>query len=315
MEKRLIIPAFALLAFALVAVGCNDNKELATSQQSRSIILSVSSPTGSVAASRAPVDSWDNTPVSVAYMFAPAVVFDRALTVSVTDNTGEHVNTGMEYPLDNSVVSFIGYHPVAAPNAVGTITYDISKGDVDVMMSNSVSGTLSNTIIGQGTKLVFEHMLTRITFKLQCAPGQSYPEPVFGMRASASGAKSLNTAVTLDLGAENLTFKISGGVFTGDLNGFVIPLFGAPAVIVDMMLQPDVPLAFDVVSLTGDRSITITGDPGGYWANLTAVGGERGKQYTVELAFSGEMILAQNITVTPWINGNQNLGGNSGTWW
>ena len=314
MEKRSIIPAFALLTFALASVGCNDNKEPAM-LQNRSIVLSVSGPTASAAASRAPVDGWDNTPVSVAYAFAPSVVFDRSLTVSVTDNAGEHINTGMEYPLSNSAVSFIGYHPVAAPNTIGVITYDISRGDVDVMMSNSVSGTLSNTIISQGTKLVFEHMLTRVTFRLQCAPGQYYPEPVFGMRASASGTTPLNMMVSLSLEDEELLFKIPGVVFIGDPDGFVIPRFGTPVLILDMMLQPDVPLAFDVVSLTGDRGISITADPGGYWAALTTSGGERGKQYTVELAFSGEIILAQNITVSPWISGEQNLGNNSGIWW
>ncbi len=275
------------------------------------------------AATRAPLDQWENTDVSVGYKFASRQTeFDKSLTVTVedigpiaTENNGQFVETGMEYPEDDSSVSFRGYHPVAAPNAVGAITYDISKGDVDVMLSNTVSGSLSSPI---AQNMVFEHQLTRITFKLRCANGKAYPEPVFGIRASASTATPLMTAVTLELGSSQPpSFKVSGNIFCGDLAGFVIPPFGPSWYVVDMMVQPDVPLAFNISSLTGDRVITIKGDPNGYWGALTSAGGERGVQYTVQLEFSGEAIIAQGITAGAWVGGNQDLGGNSGKgeWW
>lgn len=314
MKYRVIIPAAAALIFALGGCTERDGESQLPNPQSREIILSMSGPPDFSTVTRAPVDSWNNTPVSIAYAFAPNTVFDRSLTVPVSDNDGQLVNTGLPYPEDNSVVTFIGYHPVAAPNAVGTVTYDLSKGNMDVMVSNSVSGSLDNKILDQGDKLVFEHILTRVTFRLQCAQGKSYPEPIYGLRASASGSKPLNMAVTFDLAVEDITFKISGVVFAGDIEGFVIPPFGASPVVVEMMLQPGVPLSFIVASLTGDRNIAIAGDPDGYWTKLTTEGGERGKQYTVLLSFSGEIILAQDIAVIPWQAGIDNMGG-AQTWW
>lgn len=310
MEKRTIITlAVCLLGLA----GCAESDDMPRDNR---IVLSMQLPAVESAASRAPVDGWNETPVSVGYVIAPGTLFDRSLTIPVGDNAaGQHVNTGLAYPEDNSVVRFVGYHPVARPNAVGTVTYDISKGNHDVMISNSVSGSLGNTILSQGGKLVFEHMLTRVTFRLQCAPGQSYPEPIYGLHAMASGSKSLNTAVTFDLAAEELTFKITGMVFAGDIEGFVIPPFGIPPVVVEMMLQPDVPLAFNVSSLTGDRNITNISDPDGHWAKLTTQGGERGKQYTVLLSFSGVVILAQDIAVTPWKETSGQYLGGAQTWW
>jgi len=262
---------------------------------------------------RAAVDAWDTTQVSVAYVFAPATIYDRSLTVSVMDNVnGQHVNTGMAYPADNSPVSFIGYYPVAAPSALGTVTYDISKGDVDVMMSNSVSGTLDAPITD---KLDFSHRLTRITFKLNCATGQTYPEPIFGIRADPSTSTALLTAVMLDFQTETVNFRLPGSVFCGNVSGYVVPQSWDFPVVMDMMVQPDVPLDFSVVSLTAVRNINITSDPDGLWNTLTTVGGTEGMRYTVQLYFSGIGILAQDISAVPWTSGNQNLGNNSGNPW
>jgi len=324
MKRSFIIPALAITLS--VAMGGCVRDEVPVSPPTPNdgkIVLGVEGlqkPTAP--GTRAALDEWENTEVSVGYRFAASQTgFDKSLTVTVEDpgpltgeNDGQHIETGMEYPTDNSTVSFRGYYPVAAPNAAGTITYDISKGDVDVMLSNTVSGSL-NAPIAQ--KLVFEHQLTRVTFNLRCARDTSYPESVFGVRASASTAAPLMTAVTLELDSPlSPSFKISGSVFSGDLAGFVIPPFGADWHVVDMMLQPDVPLAFNVASFTGDRAITINGDLNGYWAQLTSRGGRRGERYTVQLEFSGEEIIARQITVAPWREGDRNLGGNSGKeWW
>jgi hypothetical protein len=319
MKRKFIAPAL-IIALSVVTAGCN--KELHPFPvDGNGIVLGVEGlPTPSGAETRAPLDEWENTEVSVGYKFAAAQTdFDKSLTVTVEDagplaseNDGQFIETGMEYPTDNSLVSFRGYYPVAAPSAVGTITYDISKGDVDVMLSNTVSGSVNSPIT---QKMVFEHQLTRITFKLRCATGKSYPEPVFGIRASASTSTPLMTVVTLELDSPlPPSFKISGNIFCGDFDGFVIPQFDW--YVVDMMVQPGVPLAFNLASLSGDRNINITGDTGGYWTQLTSAGGTKGVQYTVQLEFSGKSILAQNITATAWTDGEQNLGGNDGTqWW
>ncbi len=321
MKKMTTISALALVAMAAVVAGCiKDSGE----PRNYDITLDVAG-LPKVPATRAPLDEWENTPVSVGYMFAATqTAFDKTITVTVEDpgaigesgseNDGQHIKTGMEYPPDDSEVSFRGYYPVETPTAAGVVTYDISKGATDVMLSNIATGKYSEPI---DDKLVFRHRLTRVTFLMRCAQNQSYPEPVFGIRAEAATSKVLMTAVTLDLGEEiaPVTFKVPGSVFCGDIEGFNIPLYGPDYVVVDMMLQPGTPLDFTVVSLTSDRLIGLDSDPSGIWAQLTNSGGEEGKRYTVELSFSGEVILAQKITVDDWLDGDQNLGGGGGPWW
>lgn len=314
MKRKLITPAFVLLTLAVVLTGC-DGKELSDSSlqetQDRNIVLKMAI---GDATTRAAVDVWNDTQVSLAYKSAPSTLFDRSFTVSVTDDSGGRVSTGMKYSTSRSTVSFIGYHP-AASNAGGVVTYDISKGDLDVMMSNSVSGTISSPIT---EKLIFEHKLTRLTFVMRCAPGQSYPEPIYGIRISSpsSSSKTLSKTLALNLDAETLDFINPGVILGVDPDGFVVPGDDDDAKVLDIMLQPNVPLAFSVVGLTGDQEIKNIDNL--LWTTLTTVGGEEGKQYTFALTFSGVLILTQKITVTPWVIGKQNIVDNSGattTWW
>lgn len=268
---------------------------------------------------RAALDAWDSTAVSIAYAYAPSTVFDRSLTVSVNENSGEHINTGMEYPTTNNEVSFIGYYPVASPNASGIVDYNISNGDVDVMMSNKVSGRLNTRI---SSPMIFAHKLTRFTFLMVCKAGASYPEPVNGITVVANSAytnRKLMTYVALDLNTATETFKIPGTVFNGSAEGVPVPqnLGGTVEPLVfDMMIQPDIPLLFKVVTLTDEKQINLTADPGGYWSQITqGSGGTAGTQYTIKLEFSGENILYQGISVTSW-NGNNSISGdNSTVWW
>lgn len=305
---------------ALLLAGCANEKEIGSVTGDNRILLGVDG-LGSRESSRAPVDKWEDTPVSIAYVYAPATVFDRSITVSVTDDSGEHINTGMEYPIGGTAVSFIGYHPVATPSDMGDVNYDISKGDTDVMMSNKVSGTLS-VPISSSDKLVFEHLLTRVTFLMICKQGESYPEPVNGISVNANSlytTDKLMTYVTLDLNSGTEIFKIPGTVFHGDAEGVQIPVDmgagDAKPLVFDVMLQPGIPLDFRVVTLTDVKQITIDNDPADLWKDLTETyGGDAGKQYTVKLEFSGEgLIGAKGITVAPWDGGSTVHSG--GTWW
>lgn len=266
---------------------------------------------------RAAIDEWDNTAVSIAYAYAPSTIFDRSLTVSITDDNGEHINTGMEYPSLDTEVSFIGYHPVAAPSSLGVVDYDLSKGDVDVMISNKVSGKLSVPV---SQVMTFEHKLTRFTFLMQCKAGESYPEPVNGVTVTANTAftpKKLMTYVTLDLNSANgtETFKIPGTIFNGSPEGVPVPqdLGGTVAPLVfDVMVQPKVPLLFKVVTLTDEKTIDITSSA--LWDLLTETdGGTAGEQYTIKLEFSGEKIIAQGIRVSKWLGDTTVKDG--GVWW
>jgi hypothetical protein len=317
MRNRIIKPAVAFIALLTALTGCiQDGGVTPPEPTDPSITLGVDLPrreekeTGST---RAAVDEWDNTPVSIAYFFEPGVYYDRSLTVTVEDAGGQHIKTGMEYPSDQSIVSFRGYHPVQTPSETGTVSYDITGGDIDVMVSNPVEGKINNQITD---KLRFEHQLTRVTFRLKCATNDtSYPEPVFGITAEASTTtKFLGTWVVLDLGSStDPVFKSWGSVFSGDKNGFVVPAYQENPVVVEMMVQPLVPLKFTVVSLTGFRDITV---PIGnaIWNELTTVGGAKGYRYNVDLNFSGESIIAQGISMTPWADGGDLISGNQ-SWW
>lgn len=259
--------------------------------------------------SRSAVDAWDETPVSLAYVYAPATQFTQSLTVTVSTNAGEQINTGLEYPMGGTAVSFVGYHPVATPNVIGEVSYDISKGNVDVMMSNTVSGTQSSPIT---THLDFKHKLTRVRFIMQCLPGTSYPEPVFGVLVNANGTKALCTAATLDLNAGDISFKIPGSLFVGSMDGYSIPLTGMDPLVIDVMFQPGVPVDFKLASLTEVKDINIDTDPNGYWAALKTTGGQEGVQYMVKLSFSGVAILGQSITAGTWETGTTIT---NPTWW
>lgn len=267
--------------------------------------------------SRSAVDVWDETQVSVGYLFTPVTAFTQSLTVTVPTNAGEHISTGLEYPIDGTAVSFVGYHPVVSPNAVGEVSYDISKGDADVMMSNIVSGT---SLLPINTSLNFKHLLTRIRFSMQCKAGESYPEPVNGISVVANAAfttEKLKTYITLNLSAGSETFKIPGTVFNGSAEGVPVPqdLGGVVEPLVfDVMLQPEIPLLFKVVTLTDEKLITLSNGSSELWQQLTETsGGIAGSQYTVKLEFSGEKVLAQDISVTAWQGKTTVKDG--GTWW
>lgn len=307
---------YIVVLCALLVAGCSQ-KEISEIPASRNIVLGVDGlAVDNSAKSRAAVDKWDNTTVGIAYVYAPATIYDRALTVNVTDDTGEHINTGMEYPLADTHVSFIGYHPAVAPSTTGDVTYNIQNGDVDVMMSNTLTGKLTGQITD---KMVFEHQLARFVFKMKCAYGESYPEPVCGVSVSQSSyaSESLKTYVMLDLNTGTPIYKIPGTVFNGSAEGQVVPQeqgTNFEPLTFDLMVQPGVPLDFKVVTLTETKTITISDPTNPLWKAINqTTGGIAGNQYTIELQFSGEGILKQNITVTPWL-GNETIK-DGGVWW
>lgn len=307
-KKYTPIPLYTLLL--LFMAGCNENE--ITQVESSEIRLGIEGLTQTT--SRAAVDSWDDTPVNVAYLFAPSTEFTQSLTISVSNNSGERINTGLEYPLGGTTVSFVGYHPTATPNAIGEVMYDISAGNTDVMMSNRVSGSVSDPI---NQSLNFKHKLTRVSFIMQCKSGTSYPEPIYGVLTHSANADSpLRTVATLDLNTGDVSFKVPGNLFSGSMEGYSIPLSGMEPLVIDVMFQPHVPVVFTLASLTEVKNINIDSDsdPLGLWATLQSTGGEEGKQYTVRLTFSGEAILAQEITASAWQSAVR-INSTIPTWW
>jgi hypothetical protein len=276
------------------------------------------------AGTRAAVDEWKNTTVSIADAVESAVsaadpVFDKALTVNITDNdNGKYIHTGIAYPSDGiTPASVIGYHPAKTPNGQGIVSYDISGGDLDIMLSNKLTGTQGVPIVPATTPMKFEHQLTRFTFIMKCAPSQSYPETVHGLRATASAplVKKLMTYTSIDLNNGVVNFSVPGPVTSGFLEGAVVPQSGDPDLIFEIMLQPEVPVTFEVVTLTDVKQPIIpTSGTNSLWNSLLSNGGEAGKQYTVRLEFSGENILVNQITIESW-DMTVVTAATGGTWW
>lgn len=321
---KYIIPACVLLM-----AGCTFEQAGNMSEPvHKEIRLGVEGLGGGKAETRAPLDKWEDTEVSIAYAYSAVTpyVFNKALTVNVSDNNDERINTGMEYSADDSEVSFIGYYPVTAPNESGYVYYDISRGDVDVMMSNRLTGKESNRIIDQAVNaLTFEHQLTRFTFLMKCVEGASYPEPVNGVRFSdKTGATSDNrlmTYVMLDLGADVPVpaFTVPGSVFFGSAEPKPVPQDHGgwtddKYLVYDVMVQPNVPVHIEVITVSDAKTITVDGSSAALWTALTDTqGGEAGKRYTIKLEFSGEGVMENGITVTDWKTGVSPTG--STTWW
>jgi hypothetical protein len=269
---------------------------------------------GAEAGTRAAVDEWKNTTVSIAYAFGSSAVLDRALSVNIADDTGMRIHTGMEYPSDGvTPASFVGYHPAKAPNGQGIIGYDLSSGDLDVMLSNKLEGTQAVPI---SDPMKFEHQLTRFTFIMKCRAGESYPETVHGLRAIANSATKLMTYININLNNGGMNFSFPGQITSNIPDGAVVPESTAQDDVLtfNLMLQPDVPVTFEVITLTDVKQIIIPPGTNTLWDALLADGGEAGKQYTVRLWFSGEGILAGGISVTPWSNVVTAYTG-GGTWW
>lgn len=292
-----------------VVAGCTQ-ENIGEDTRSKEILLGIEKLTVDATGTRAAVDKWDNTVVSIAYAFGTPALFDRSLTVTLADDQDKHIQTGMEYPTDDTPAAFVGYHPAKTPNELGIVGYDLSAGDQDVMLSNTLSGKLTDRI---SDPMKFEHQLTRFTFIMKCKEGSSYPETVHGVRASASGTDKLMTYAHINLGSRLLNFSFPGQVTSSIHEGAVVPESNAADsdLAFDLMLQPGIPVTFEVITLTDIKTFTITDNE--VWRNLLDNGGEAGKQYKIRLWFAGEEIMAGGILITDWVNVLNAYG--AGTWW
>lgn len=306
MKIKYMIPLLALLV-----AGCS--KESSTGEQSGNLIVLGIEGMAKQSASRAAIDEWDNTPVSVAFAKG-SDLFTESFNVSVEANVIQTVNTGMAYPESNDPIHFVGYHPVAVPDDVsGMVNYDITEGNVDLMVTAPISGRYS-VPFSASNPLVFKHKLTRITFELICKTDESYPEPVNGVVVRAKDGTSLHLNARLNLNTQTVSFSKSGTVFAIDPVGHEVPQ--TDPWIIDAMVQPGVPLAFSVQSLTGEKAINVGGgnDMSGIYHKLTNTGGDEGVQYIIRLQFSGVGILHQDIQVVNW-NTGKTLNTGDTTWW
>lgn len=304
---------------ALLFSGCiSDNSELPHPQSCvKSVTLPVQ-PLGTGGETRAAVDLWNGTTVSLAYRDVSENEYTKALDVVIETEADQVIDMGMEYPVDNSLFYVRGYHPAEKPQASGIVSFDISKGDVDMMWSQEVSGSQNDPIIDNaGKTLQFEHLLTRITFRMQCAPDQSYPARISAVCLEGHGSHSLRTRASLNLMTNTPLYQVPGMILAGfSSSGHPVPADYEPWLEIDAMIQPNIP--FDVYLLTSlDQTVRIDFTEGaGNLDFFPVTGGAPGVRYVVNLKFSGSKILADGPTIVPWdaVNlPNQITGGNQ--WW
>lgn len=310
---------YILLFAAAAMAGCvSDNGEC---PNPRSEAVAVTLPVeslGTEGKTRAAVEQWNGTAVSLAYRGAAENEYTKTLGVVIETAADQVVDMGLEYPVDNSLFYVRGYHPVAVPQVSGVVSFDISKGDVDVMWSQEVSGSQTDPIIADDNKtLRFKHLLTRITFRMQCAQNQSYPARISAVCIEGHGNSVLRTHASLNLMTNTPLFQVPGMVLAGfSSDGHPVPADYETALEIDAMIQPGVP--FDVYLLTSlDESVSIDFNNGnGNLGFFATAGGEAGKRYVVNLTFNGSKILADGPTIVEWDAVDlpeQVTGGNQ--WW
>lgn len=305
------------LSLALLVAGCSKDSQAdggAVTTDAR-VLLSVNS-LQKHGGTRAAVDKWEDTEVGLAYR-TTSPLYTEHLTVTIETEADQVVDMGMEYPTDGTPVYVRGFHPSQAPQASGLVTYDVSKGDIDLMCSNEVSGTQTSTIISGGNKLQFKHLMTRLTFDLRCADGQTYPERIAGVLISgAVSTQKLRTYASLDLATGSVHYTIPGVVYVGHPDGYYIPASYETDIelVLDAIVQPGVPLSVTLITMS-DEEKTVAFNA---LSTLTTTGGEAGKQYKIKLTFNGTSILGDVTSVTEWTDGDpmpDQPNGGSGAWW
>lgn len=299
------IRSFYLLLALTVLAGCSKDGSGDNASSDPRVLLGVNSlkPAGT----RAVIDVWDQTEVGIAYRTS-SPLYTEYLNITIDQEADQIIDTGMEYPDDASTLHAVGYYPALAPQATGLVTYDISKGDIDLMCSNEVSGDKNNTILDSGDKMQFKHLLTRLTFTLQCSPGQSYPERIAGILIGG-----VKTYASLNLATGTPYFTIPGTVYTGHPDGYYIPASYENKLVLDAMIQPGAGISVDIITVNDNiKPVTFT-----TLNTLQTSGGAAGKQYVVNLVFNGTAILADKVSIVDWTAGanmpNQPNGSNP--WW
>jgi hypothetical protein len=302
-----------LLLMAAAGFSCSGSTEEPFLETDIPVSLAVGQLAGGDVTTRAAIEAWSNTPVSLAYRTASTYNDYHVNVVVPANSSPQTIDTGLAYATDDTPLYIRGYHPVANMSG-GLVNFDLSKGDVDLMYSNEVSGKQSAPITAP---LLFKHRLTRLAFVLQCDVNKSYPKVVVGIRISdANTLKPILSKATLDLNSGTYTFSIPNAVIgfsATNPDGFGVPPNGSPEYI-DMMIVPNAPFVVSVI-MSDNTEVIVPLD-----SSLDDVtGGAEGKVYTVNLLFGGNTILAGKIDIADdWVLDTSlpgKTGTNSGAWW
>ncbi|MDR1003758.1 MAG: fimbrillin family protein [Prevotellaceae bacterium] len=263
---------------------------------------------------RAAIDEWNATPISVAYRFEPNLIYAGKLDVTIPDNTGVHLlDTGLDYPSTgggDDKVYLRGFYPQAVPDATtGIVEYDIKEGNVDVMLSDPVSGSKNDPLSGVAPDVMqFKHLLTRFKFTFKCQPGSNYPNRIAGVFITPKAVTAPIAGVQVDLQTGLPRFINPGAIYCTFEDGSIeVPSGGTPAAILDVMIRPNTSFNLGIVNDDDEMSVTTVTIPAGGAGSVNDIvnntGGVQGVCYTIELLFSGAAISSGSITAHAWDGG------------
>lgn len=269
---------------------------------------------------RAAVDAFDSTPVSIA-VGTSAGDYTEHWTATATEGD-ILLDPERYYPTDGSTLYIRSYHP-AAPHVNGEVLYDLT-GQEDLLLTEEQSGSLSRRFDATETPLIHKHLLTQLSFRLlvKGAP-DGYSVHAVKLNGLASVAKvSLSEGEVVPVGETSSVIIYS----SDDGNG--IP------VVDGVVTLPGFVLVQPKASLTLDMTLAPEADPasGQDFKDLPVSfggeGNESGGAYDIEISLEipddpddpdtpeepkepdpfEEYQVKITATVTPWKPGN---GGNA----
>lgn len=155
-------------------------------------------------AGKGPMNTWYNTEVFMAYGESTDGTFqgftEAKKGIVVQGRTS--FQPQLFYPGSDKTIFLRGFHPreqvtnidaeLEMP-ASGKVHYTIT-GQEDIMISNAVDGSETNTFKGQGSELHYEHLLTQLSFQMIAQTG--FPTT---MRVKYIRVKNVSVNAVLDL--------------------------------------------------------------------------------------------------------------------
>jgi hypothetical protein len=303
------LSGFALLI--LLCSSCSGEQEPVL-EENTAISLQVAPlghQTTKASTTRAAIDEWEATPISMAYRFDPDVVYANKLDMDVPDNATPHLlDTGLDYASDRTHKVYLrGFYPQATPDEDGVVSYNLLTADTDVMMSNEVQGSLDDPFApatDPNDIIKFDHLLTRLYFTFQCAAGSTYPKRVSGILIIPNTLTDPVAQIDLDLNTGTVAWRQAGMPFASFDGGLTVPPNGAkPVPVLDVMFRPEVPFQIYVVNTDSSQTpVTFTSNATDNGiTTILANGGAAHTRYNIDLYFSGNAIIANNISIVDWI--------------
>lgn len=279
--KKLIFPVLVLAAMT----SCT--KEVIDNSAPQEIKLSAS--VSNVATSRAPIDGWNNTPVTFAKGTATGV-YDASWNATVSTGGGVILTPSQVYH-DTETFFLRGYAPQGTVTGT-TVSFPAGmNGTQDILLSQELSGSKAVRFV-EGTPFIFDHQLTQLNFKI-----------VGSSEYLKNGAKNL-TSIRVNGTALPVSMDIATGTITYNGAAASITAFAG----VEPITTTVTAAAFGAVMVEPGKILTLTVEAGGNtYLDVPVIingGGNavKGTAYTITISIKSDDEIHLWAQITPWIN-------------